>query len=87
MTEQGLRAPAPAHPAAAQLVPGYLLTPFGWAAQSLTALLAAEPGLLPNWYCASSPQLGRAATDSRIERYGISQRHPRELGRELINPD
>jgi hypothetical protein len=57
MTEQGLRAPALAHPAAAQLVPGYLLTPFGWAAQSLTAMLAAKPGLLPHLFEIDRPRM------------------------------
>src|SRR5271169_3607626 len=28
------------------LVPGYLLTPFGWAAQPLAAMIQSEPGLL-----------------------------------------
>src|SRR5947208_3130294 len=29
-------------------MPGYLLTPFGWAAQPLTAMIVAEPALLPH---------------------------------------
>src|SRR5437660_970995 len=29
-------------------MPGYLLTPFGWAAQPLTAMIVAEPALLPD---------------------------------------
>src|SRR6266446_2173682 len=34
------------HPTEAKLVPGYLLTPFGWAAQLLAGMVDAEPDLL-----------------------------------------
>jgi hypothetical protein len=46
MTEQVVCPPAATHPAAIPFVPGYLLTPLGWAAQPLAAIVRAEPGLL-----------------------------------------
>ena len=33
-------------PAAKQLAPGYLLAPFGWAAEPLATMVQADPGLL-----------------------------------------
>jgi hypothetical protein len=43
MTEQIRCPPAVAQPALPKFVPGYLLTPFGWAAHPLAAMVAAEP--------------------------------------------
>src|SRR5258708_764553 len=57
MTEQVLCARAVANPAAARLVPGYLLTPFGWAAQPLAAMVAAEPTLLAYLFELDRPRM------------------------------
>jgi hypothetical protein len=37
--------------------PGFLLTPFGWAAEPLTAMAAAEPSLLADLFAISRPQM------------------------------
>jgi hypothetical protein len=44
-------------PAAKQLFPGYLLTPFGWAAQPLGQIVAAHPGLLPEVFALNRPRM------------------------------
>jgi hypothetical protein len=46
MRDQLSRPLAAPHPTEAKLVPGYLLTPFGWAAQLLAGIVDAEPDLL-----------------------------------------
>jgi hypothetical protein len=46
MRDQLSRPLAAPHPTEAKLVPGYLLTPFGWAAQLLAGMVDAEPDLL-----------------------------------------
>ena len=38
-------------------MPGYLLTPFGWAAQPLTAMIVAEPALLPDLLALDRPRM------------------------------
>ena len=37
--------------------PGFLLTPFGWAAEPLAAMAAAEPSLLADLFAISRPQM------------------------------
>ncbi len=37
--------------------PGFLLTPFGWAAEPLAAMAAAEPSLLPDLFGISRPRM------------------------------
>ena len=37
--------------------PGFLLTPFGWAAEPLAALVNAEPSLLADLFAISRPQM------------------------------
>jgi hypothetical protein len=39
------------------LVPGYLFTPFGWAAQPLAAMIQAEPGLLTHVFELDRPRM------------------------------
>jgi hypothetical protein len=48
---------AVAAPAAKQLVPGYLLAPFGCAAQPLTAMVQADPGLLMHVFELDRPRM------------------------------
>jgi hypothetical protein len=40
-----------------QLLPGFLLAPFGWAAEPLTAMLHAEPRLLSDLFAISRPRM------------------------------
>jgi hypothetical protein len=40
-----------------QLSPGFLLAPFGWAAEPLAAMLHAEPRLLPDLFAISRPRM------------------------------
>ena len=39
------------------LVPGYLFTPFGWAAQPLAAMIQSEPGLLTHVFELDRPRM------------------------------
>jgi len=39
------------------LVPGYLVTPFGWAAQPLAAMIQSEPGLLTYLFELDRPRM------------------------------
>jgi hypothetical protein len=56
MTEHVITS-ASSNPAAARFIPGCLLTPFGWAAQPLTAMIAAEPTLLPHIFQLDRPRM------------------------------
>jgi hypothetical protein len=57
MTEKVIHASASPDPAAARFVPGYLLTPFGWAAQLVTAMVAADPALLADVLALDRPRM------------------------------
>src|SRR5947209_1729173 len=57
MTEQLAHSSAAAAPGRRKLFPGYLLTPFGWAAQPLIEMIAADPTLLPHVFELNRPRM------------------------------